>query len=75
MCQVSFRRVAEDEARVYAGAEHVGEVYRQPDVLREGAVLYIVHLEDDPRGWCRVHDRHRLREVCAERIRTHPFRC
>ena len=75
MCQVSFRRVTEDEARVYAGGEHVGEVYRQHDVLREGAVLYIVHLEDDPRGWCRVHDRHRLREVSAERIRTHPFRC
>ncbi len=30
--------------------------------------------EDDPRGWCRVHDRDRLREVCADRIRTHPFR-
>ena len=75
MCHVTFKRVAEDEARVYADGEHVGEVYRQPDVLREGAVLYIVHLEDDPRGWCRVHDRDRLREICAERIRTHPFRC
>ena len=75
MYHVTFKRVAEDEARVYADSEHVGEVCRQPDVLREGAVLYIVHLEDDPRGWGRVHDRDRLREVCAERIRTHPFRC
>ena len=75
MCHVTFKRVAEGEACVYADGEHVGEVYRQPDVLREGAVLYIVHLEDDPRGWCRVHDRDRLREVCVERIRTHPFRC
>ena len=75
MCQVTFQRVAEDEARVLADHEYVGDLYRQPDVLREGAVLYIVHLEDDPTGWCRVHDRNRLREVCAERIRTHPFRC
>ena len=74
MCRVTFKRVGEDEARVYADSEHVGEVYRQRDVLRQGAVLYIVHLEDDPRGWCRVYRRDRLREVCAERIRTHPFR-
>ena len=73
MCLVTFKRVGKDEARIYADNEHVGEVYRQPDVLREGTVLYIVHLEDDPRGWCRVRDRQRLREVCAERIRTHPF--
>ena len=74
MCQVTFQRVAEDEARILADNAYVGDLYRQPDVLREGAVLYIVHLEDDPRGWCRVHDRDRLREVCVERIRTHPFR-
>ena len=74
MCQIAFTRVADDEARILADNEHVGEVYRQRDILREGGELYIVHLADDPRGWCRVHDRDRLREVCAERIRTHPFR-
>ena len=34
MHHVTFKRVGEDEARVYAGGEHVGEVYRQPDVPR-----------------------------------------
>ena len=73
MCQVSFRCVRDDEARVYADNEHVGEVCRQPDVLREGAVLYIVHLSEDPRGFVRVHDRARIRLVVEERLLSHPF--
>ena len=74
MCHVTFQRVAEDEARILADNEYVGDLYRHRDILEDGAVLFIVHLEDDPRGFVRVHQRHRVREVAAERIRTHPFR-
>ena len=75
MCHVTFQRVAEHEARILADGEYVGDLYRQRDILSPDAVLYIVHLEDDPRGWCRVHERHRVREVAVERVLTHPFRC
>ena len=73
MCHVTFQKVADDEARILADGKYVGDLYRHPDILHPGRVLFIVHLEDDPRGWCRVHQRHRVREVAAERIRTHPF--
>ena len=75
MCHVTFQRVADDEARILADGEYVGDLYRQRDILSPDAVLYIVHLEDDPRGFVRVHERRRVREVAIERIRTHPFRC
>ena len=74
MCHVTFTRIAEDEARILADDEYVGDLYRQPDILAPGTAFYVVHLEDDPRGFVRVHDRHRVREVAVERIRTHPFR-
>ena len=75
MCHVTFQRVADDEARILVDGEYVGDLYRQRDILSPDAVLFIVHLEDDPRGCCRVHERHRVREVAVERILTHPFRC
>ena len=74
MFHVTFQRVADDEARILADGEYVGDLYRQRDILAPDAVLYIVHLEDDPRGWCRMHQRHHVREVAIERNRTHPFR-
>ena len=73
MSPVTFKRIAPDEARILAGGEHVGDLYRQPDILNAGAVFYVVHLTEDPRGFVRVHDRSHIREVVAERIRTHPF--
>ena len=73
MCHVTFERVADDEARILADDEYVGDLYRQPDILSPGAVFYVVHLEDDPRGFVRVHERHRVREVAEQRIRSHPL--
>ena len=67
MTPITFRRVAADEARIYQGADHVGDVYRQPDILNPGAHYYAVHLSEDPRGPCRVHDRSRIRDV-AQRL-------
>ena len=74
MCHVTFQRVADDEARILADGEYVGDLCRQRDILSPNAVLYIVHLEDAAWGFVRVHERHRVREVAAQRILSHPFR-
>ena len=74
MSRISFKRVAPDEARIYDyNGDHVGDVYRLPDISREGAPVYLVHLQEDPRGWTRVHDRSRVREVAQRRLATHPL--
>ena len=74
MCQVSFKRVAPDESRIYdADGDHVGDVHAQDDILNPGARVYVVHLSDDPRGFVRVHDRSRIRQVAEERLLSHPF--
>ena len=41
---IGFRRVGENEARVYQDGDHVGDVFRQDDILNPGAVFYVVHL-------------------------------
>ena len=33
MPDIAFRRIAEDEARILADGEHVGDLYRRPDIL------------------------------------------
>ena len=74
MSSVTFKRVAPDESRIHdADGDHVGDVYAQDDILNPGARVYVVHLSEDPRGFVRVHDRSRIREVAEERLRSHPF--
>ena len=67
MIEIAFRRTAEDEARILAGGEFVGELYRHTDPVDGGAV-YIAHLDEDPRGFRRV------REVVAAMVDSHPLR-
>ena len=71
MSHITFRRVASDEARIYLDNEYVGDLYRQDDILKPGAVFYVVHLDEDARGPVRVHERARIREVAENRIRSH----
>ena len=74
MSQVTFRRIAPDESRVYdADGDHVGDVYAHDDILNPGRRVYLISLEDDPRGWLPVHERLRIRELTEERLRTHPY--
>ena len=73
MTRITFRRVAADEARIYQGADHVGDVYRQPDFLNPGAHCYVVSLDEDPRGPRRVRDRARIREIAQCLVDTHPL--
>ena len=70
---IGFRRVGENQARVYQDGYHVGDVFRHDDVLNPGEVFYVVHLSEDPRGPVRVHERHRVREVARHLLDTHPM--
>ena len=70
---IGFRRVGENEARVYQDGDYVGDVYRHNDILNPGEVFYVVHLSEDPRGPVRVHERHRVCEVARHLLDTHPM--
>ena len=75
MSEISFRRVSPEESRIHdADGVHVGDVYAHDDILNSGKRVYLVLLEDDPRGWSAVHDRARIREVAEARLLTHPYR-
>ena len=71
---VTFKRLTPHESRIYAGDEHVGDVYRQDDILAPGQACYIIHLHEDARGPQRVHDRSRIRDVARRRLASHPLR-
>ncbi len=70
---VTFKRLTPHESRIYAGREHVGDVYRQDDILAPGQGFYVVHLFEDPRGPRRVHERGRIREVAEDLLGSHPL--
>ena len=73
MCQVSFKRITPEESRIFVGHDHVGDVYRQPDILRDGEHYYVIHLDEDFRGPVRVRDRSRIRQIAEERVLSHPL--
>ena len=71
---VTFTRVADNEARIHdADGDHVGDLFRHPDILQAGSSYFVIHLDEDPHGPVRVHERSRIREVAEERIRSHPL--
>ena len=73
MCHVTFQNVADDEARIFADGEYVGDLFRHRDILNPGSPVYVVHLSEDPRGFVRVHERSRIREVAEQRLLSHPL--
>ena len=74
MSEISFKRVTPTESRIHdADGDHVGDVYAHDDILRPGGRVYLVHLDEDPRGWATVRDRTRIREVAEARLASHPF--
>ena len=74
MSHVTFKRITPAESRIYdANGDHVGDVYAQDDILDPSRRVYLIHLSEDPRGFVRVHDRARIRQVAEERLRSHPF--
>ena len=70
---ITFKRVAPHESRIYAGDEYVGDVYRRDDILAPEQVFYVVHLDEDPRGPWRVHERPHIRDVAQRLVDTHPL--
>ena len=73
MTGITFKRIARHEWRVYQDGDIVGDVLRMPDILKRGAMLFVIHLDEDFRGPVRVHDCNRVREVTEQMVRTHPF--
>ena len=74
MTEVTFKRVTPELSNIYdADGELLGEVFRQPDVLNPDDHYYVVILDDDPRGFTRVHDRSRIRVVVSQRVASHPY--
>jgi len=74
MDSVTFKRVTPSESRIYdANGDHVGDVYRQDDILAPGRAFYVLHLHEDPRGPQRVHDRRRIRETARRLLASHPL--
>ena len=67
---IHFKHTLPDHAHIYHGQDLVGELTRQPDLLKPGSWFCVVHLFNDRRGPTRVHERKRIREVAEQRIRT-----
>ena len=73
MTQVTFKRISPEEARIYQGDEHVGDVYRLDDIVHPGSSYFEIHLIEDPRGPRRVKERSRIRGVAQRLLDTHPY--
>ena len=73
MSRIAFKRIAPDESRIVQDGDHVGDVYAHDDILRAGRRIFIIHLDEDPRGPRRVHERHRVREVAQQLVDSHPL--
>ena len=73
MTGIAFEDINPHESRIYHDGDHVGDVYRQADILERGSHYYVIHLTEDGRGPVRVHERSRIREVAAQLIATHPL--
>ena len=73
MTDITFKRIAPHESRIYLDGDLIGEVHRHDDILNGGAPVWIIHLDEDWRGPQRVHDRRQVREVAHRLILTHPF--
>ena len=73
MSRIEFKRITPHESRIYDAGDCVGEVYRQDDTLNAGQHYYVIALDEDPRGFARVHERSRIREVALQWIAGHPY--
>ena len=73
MSGIAFKRIAPDECRILADGDHVGDLYALDDPLCAGARYFVVHISEDPRGPCRIHDRTSIRKETARLVDTHPM--
>ena len=62
-----------DEVRIYRDGQHIGDIYKDEDILNAGRFHYLIWLAEDWRGWKRVTERSRLRETVERWVETHPL--
>ena len=70
MTDITFRRTAEDEARILADGECVGDLYRQGDILKPGSHYYVIHLIEEHVAARDMLRRSRIACVAIGAIRT-----
>ena len=73
MSRIACKRIAPDESRIHQDGEHIGDVYAHDDLLHPGRRVFVIHLDEDPRGPRRVHQRHRVREAAQALVDSHPL--
>ena len=73
MTDITFKRIAPHESRIYLDGDLIGEVYRQDDILDRGSHFWVIHLDEDRRGPQRVSDSNRIRDAARRLVSTHPF--
>ena len=69
----TFKLTAPDEVRVYLDGQHIGDIFKDEDILEPGRHHYLIWLAEDRRGWKRVTDRGKLRETLERWVETHPY--
>ena len=70
---LSFKLAAPDEVRIYRDGQHVGDIFKDEDILAPGRFHYLIWLAEDWRGWKRVTERSELRETVERWVETHPL--
>ena len=72
--RIVFRKANDNEVRIYdADGDYVGDVIRQRDILCPSSSHFIIHMNEDPRGFARVHERSRVRQTAQRLLDTHPL--
>ena len=71
---IRFVRTSDEEAKILAGPDYVGDVYADDDILRPGKRIFTISLADDWRGPRRVRDRSLVRETAQRMVDTLPWR-
>ena len=71
---IRFVRTSDEESRIYAGSDYVGDVFAYDHTFGGGARIFEIHLFDDWRGPRRVRDRSRVRETAQRMVDTLPWR-
>ncbi len=73
MGSIQFTKVTPEHFRIFDNDGCVGDVFRQPDLLNPSGHCFVIHLDEDPRGFVRVFDRSQVRDVAQARLDGHPF--
>ena len=67
---IRFSRIDADSSKILANDEYVGDVFAYDDILRKGHRVFVLHLDEDPRGPRRVHDRSLVRATAQRMVDT-----